>query len=38
MKTIHDYLRTILSGVCPKTETGCMMEVMAWRMMSEGRC
>lgn len=37
MKTIHDYLRCALSGVCPKTTTGCMMEVMAWRMMFEGR-
>ncbi len=37
MKTIHDYLRVILSGICPKTETGCMMEVMACRMMCDGR-
>ena len=37
MKTLHDYLRAILSGICPKTDTGCMMEVLAWRMTAEGR-
>lgn len=37
MKNLHDCLRVVLAGICPRTKTGCMMEIIAYRMMCDGR-
>lgn len=38
MATIHDILRAIISGLMPRSETGIIMELLAYGMAYEGRC
>lgn len=37
MKTVFDILRAILSGPCPKTEIGIIMEIISFNMVYDGR-
>ena len=37
MKTVFDILRSILSGPCPRTETGIIMEIISFNMVYDGR-
>lgn len=38
MKTIHEIMREIISGLMPKDETGIRMELLAYSMAYDGRC
>lgn len=37
MVTIHDILRAIISGLMPRSETGIIMEMIAYEMAYDGR-
>lgn len=37
MKTVFDILRAILSGPCPRTGTGIIMEIISFNMVYDGR-
>ena len=37
MKTITDIIREIISGICPRSETGHIMSMLAIEMAYEGR-
>lgn len=37
METIHDVLRAIISGLMPRSETGIIMEMIAYEMAYDGR-
>lgn len=38
METIRDVLRAIISGIMPRSETGIIMEMIAYDMAYGGRC
>ena len=38
MKTIPEIMRVIISGLMPKTNTGVIMELIAYSMVYDGRC
>lgn len=38
MKTIPDIMKAIISGLIPKTNTGIIMELIAYSMVYDGRC
>lgn len=37
MATIRDILRAIISGLMPRSETGIIMEMIAYEMAYDGR-
>lgn len=38
MKTVLDIMQKIISGICPRSEIGILMEILAFDMAYEWRC
>ena len=38
MKTVHEIMQAIISGLMPRSEIGIRMELLAYGMAYEGRC
>lgn len=38
MKTIPEIMKAIISGLMPRSETGIIMELLAFSMVYDGRC
>ena len=37
MKTLHEIMRAIISGIAPRSETGIIMELMSYNMAYDWR-
>lgn len=37
MKTLHEIMRAIISGIAPRSETGIRMELLAYHMAYDWR-